>query len=154
MEPLPNSRQIESQVRCFTSAFHCPWLWVEDHAAAIDVILHTGTNGRTYNIGGLNEWKNIDLVHELIRLVDAAMGRAEGTSKALITYVKDRAGHDMRYAIDATRIENELGWKPSITFEQGLAATVDWYLNNSEWLDSVTSGQYQQYYDTMYGNRG
>ena len=130
------------------------WLWVEDHANAIDVILHNGTFGRTYNIGGLNEWRNIDLVHELIRLVDGAMGRPEGTSKSLIEYVKDRAGHDMRYAIDASRIEEELGWKPSITFEKGLAATVAWYLENSDWLDSVTSGQYQQYYQKMYSNRG
>ena len=130
------------------------WLWVEDHASAIDVILHQGAHGRTYNIGGLNEWKNIDLIHELIRLVDAAMGRPEGASKKLITFVKDRAGHDLRYAIDASRIETELGWKPSIAFEEGLAATVDWYLGNGEWLDSVTSGNYQQYYATMYGNRG
>jgi dTDP-glucose 4,6-dehydratase len=130
------------------------WLWVEDHAAAIDVILHDGTFGRTYNIGGLNEWRNIDLIQELIRLVDAALGRMEGSSKSLIEYVKDRAGHDMRYAIDATRIEEELGWKPSITFEKGLAATVDWYLSNGDWLDSVTSGQYQQYYQKMYSNRG
>lgn len=130
------------------------WLWVEDHASAIDVILHEGAEGRTYNIGGLNEWKNIDLVHELIRLVDMALGRTEGSSRKLITFVKDRAGHDLRYAIDASRIESELGWKPSITFEQGLAATVEWYLNNGEWLDSVTSGTYQQYYATMYGNRG
>tara|TARA_Y100000385_G_scaffold288808_1_gene356441 strand:+ start:958 stop:2031 length:1074 start_codon:yes stop_codon:yes gene_type:complete len=129
------------------------WLWVEDHASAIDVILHKGAFGRTYNIGGLNEWRNIDLVHELIRLVDAALGRPEGTSNSLIEYVKDRAGHDMRYAIDASRIENELDWKPSITFEKGLAATVDWYLGNGEWLDSVTSGQYQQYYQNMYSNR-
>ena len=129
------------------------WLWVEDHAAAIDVILHKGAYGRTYNIGGLNEWRNIDLIHELIRLVDASLGRAEGSSKSLIEYVKDRAGHDMRYAIDATRIEEELGWKPSITFEKGLAATVDWYLSNGDWLDSVTSGQYQQYYHKMYSNR-
>lgn len=129
------------------------WLWVEDHASAIDVILHKGAFGRTYNIGGLNEWRNIDLVHELIRLVDAELGRPAGTSKNLIEYVKDRAGHDMRYAIDASRIENELDWKPSITFEKGLAATVDWYLDNSEWLDSVTSGQYQQYYQNMYSNR-
>ncbi|MBO75430.1 MAG: dTDP-glucose 4,6-dehydratase [Flavobacteriales bacterium] len=130
------------------------WLWVEDHASAIDVILHEGAEGRTYNIGGLNEWKNIDLVHELIRLVDMALKRTEGSSRKLITFVKDRAGHDFRYAIDASRIESELGWKPSITFEQGLAATVEWYLNNGEWLDSVTSGTYQQYYETMYGNRG
>jgi len=130
------------------------WLWVEDHASAIDEILHRGQNGQTYNIGGLNEWKNIDLVHELIRLVDASLGREAGSSMKLITFVTDRAGHDMRYAIDASRIEAELGWRPSISFEKGLAATVDWYLKNGEWLDSVTSGQYQQYYDTMYSNRG
>ncbi len=129
------------------------WLWVEDHASAIDVILHGGADGRTYNIGGLNEWRNIDLVHALIRLVDAELGRPEGTSMELITYVTDRAGHDMRYAIDASRIEAELGWKPSITFEEGLAETVRWYLANGEWLDSVTSGNYTQYYETMYGNR-
>ena len=129
------------------------WLWVEDHASAIDTILHNGTSGRTYNIGGLNEWRNIDLVHALIREVDTAMGRPEGTSLELITYVTDRAGHDMRYAIDASRIESELGWKPSIQFEDGLKETVRWYLDNAEWMDSVTSGNYQQYYETMYGNR-
>lgn len=130
------------------------WLWVEDHASAIDLILHTGEIGQTYNIGGLNEWKNIDLVHELIRLVDEALGRPAGHSKNLITFVKDRAGHDLRYAIDASKIEKDLGWKPSITFEEGLAATVKWYLSNGQWLDSVTSGNYQQYYDQMYGDRG
>jgi dTDP-glucose 4,6-dehydratase len=129
------------------------WLWVEDHASAIDTILHNGTSGSTYNIGGLNEWRNIDLVHALIREVDAAMGRPEGTSLQLITYVKDRAGHDMRYAIDASRIESELGWAPSIQFEDGLTKTVRWYLDNAEWMDSVTSGNYQKYYKTMYGNR-
>ena len=129
------------------------WLWVEDHASAIDTILHNGTSGRTYNIGGLNEWRNIDLVHALIREVDAAMGRPEGASLELITFVTDRAGHDMRYAIDASRIESELGWKPSIQFEDGLKETVRWYLDNGEWMDSVTSGNYQQYYETMYGNR-
>ena len=129
------------------------WLWVEDHASAIDTILHNGTSGRTYNIGGLNEWRNIDLVHALIREVDTAMGRPEGTSLELITYVTDRAGHDMRYAIDASRIESELGWRPSIQFEDGLKETVRWYLDNAEWMDSVTSGNYQQYYETMYGNR-
>jgi len=130
------------------------WLWVEDHASAIDLILHKGEIGQTYNIGGLNEWKNIDLVHELIRLVDEALGRPEGQSKNLITFVKDRAGHDLRYAIDASKIEKDLGWKPSITFEEGLAETVKWYLSNGQWLDSVTSGNYQQYYDQMYGDRG
>lgn len=129
------------------------WLWVEDHASAIDTILHNGTSGRTYNIGGLNEWRNIDLVHALIREVDAAMGRPEGTSLKLITFVADRAGHDMRYAIDASRIESELGWAPSIQFEDGLTKTVRWYLDNAEWMDSVTSGNYQQYYETIYGNR-
>jgi len=129
------------------------WLWVVDHASAIDCILHTGAVGRTYNIGGLNEWRNIDLVHKLIELVDDRLGRAPGTSKGLITYVKDRAGHDMRYAIDASRIEAELGWKPSIEFAEGLARTVDWYLANTEWLDSVTSGAYASYYETMYANR-
>lgn len=129
------------------------WLWVDDHASAIDVVLHRGTAGSTYNIGGLNEWRNIDLVHALIRLVDHELERPEGKSKALIEFVKDRAGHDMRYAIDASRIEAELGWKPSITFEEGLAHTVKWYLNNAEWLDSVTSGTYQAYYDRMYTKR-
>ncbi len=118
------------------------WLWVEDHASAIETVLQRGQAGATYNIGGLNEWRNIDLVHALIRLVDARLGRAPGTSESLITYVKDRAGHDMRYAIDASRIERELGWKPSIDFETGLAATVDWYLANGAWLDEVTSGAY------------
>lgn len=129
------------------------WLWVQDHASAIDRILHAGANGRTYNVGGLNEWRNIDLVHKLIELVDARMGRPEGTSKALITFVKDRAGHDLRYAIDATRIEEELDWKPSIDFAEGLAKTVDWYLDNKAWLDSVTSGAYANYYEKMYAHR-
>jgi len=129
------------------------WLWVVDHAAAIDCILQSGEDGRTYNIGGLNEWRNIDLVHLLIQLVDEQMGRPEGHSKSLITFVKDRAGHDLRYAIDASRLATELGWKPSITFEEGLDATVRWYLNNGAWLDSVTSGTYRDYYEQQYGNR-
>jgi dTDP-glucose 4,6-dehydratase len=129
------------------------WLWVEDHAAAIDTILQRGWVGDTYNIGGLNEWRNIDLVHALIALVDAKLGRPEGHSLPLITFVTDRAGHDLRYAIDASHLENRLGWKPSITFEQGLSATVDWYLANGAWLDEVTSGEYQKYYDNHYDNR-
>lgn len=126
------------------------WLWVEDHAAAIDIIFHTGKNGETYNIGGHNEWKNIDLVHLLCSIMDKKLGRAEGESAKLITYVTDRAGHDLRYAIDAGKIERELGWRPSITFEVGLERTVDWYLANTEWLDHVTSGAYQQYYQDHY----
>jgi dTDP-glucose 4,6-dehydratase len=129
------------------------WLWVEDHAAAIACILEHGATGRTYNIGGLNEWRNIDLVHLLIQLVDERLGRAAGSSKKLITFVKDRAGHDLRYAIDADRLATELGWTPSITFEEGLGATVDWYLKNGEWLDSVTSGTYRSYYEQQYGER-
>jgi dTDP-glucose 4,6-dehydratase len=129
------------------------WLWVEDHAAAIDTIFHTCRNAETYNIGGHNEWKNIDLVHLLCSIMDKKLGRAEGESAKLITYVTDRAGHDLRYAIDAGKIERELGWKPSITFEAGLERTVDWYLANTEWLDHVTSGTYQQYYLEHYNGR-
>ncbi len=129
------------------------WLWVEDHAAAIDTILHTGWVGDTYNIGGLNEWRNIDLVRKLIELVDAQLGREPGFSDSLITFVKDRAGHDMRYAIDASHLEARLGWRPSITFEQGLASTVQWYLANGAWLEEVTSGDYQNYYEQHYDNR-
>ena len=129
------------------------WLWVEDHAAAIDVIFHKGVNGETYNIGGHNEWKNIDLVKLLCAVMDRKLGRTEGTSEQLITYVKDRAGHDLRYAIDASKIERELGWRPSITFEEGLERTVDWYLANTEWLDHVTSGAYRDYYENQYTAR-
>ena len=129
------------------------WLWVEDHAAAIDLIFHKGVNGETYNIGGHNEWKNIDLVKLLCAVMDRKLGRTEGTSEQLITYVKDRAGHDLRYAIDASKIERELGWRPSITFEEGLERTVDWYLANTEWLDHVTSGAYRDYYENQYTAR-
>jgi len=129
------------------------WLWVEDHASAIETIFFNGTYGESYNVGGLNEWKNIDLVHFLCQLMDKKLNRTEGTSASLITYVKDRSGHDMRYAIDATKLENELGWKPSIKFEEGLEKTVDWYLENTEWVKEVTSGDYQKYYESMYSNR-
>lgn len=129
------------------------WLWVEDHARAIDVIFHKAATGTTYNIGGHNEWKNIDLIQLLCSILDKKLGRAEGESAQLITYVTDRAGHDLRYAIDATKLKNELGWEPSITFEEGLEKTVDWYLANEEWLSDVTSGHYQEYYSEQYNNR-
>ena len=129
------------------------WLFVIDHARAIDTVYHKGVLGETYNIGGFNEWKNIDLVHLLCSVMDKKLGRAEGSSKQLITYVTDRAGHDLRYAIDANKIMKELGWEPSLQFEEGLEKTVDWFLANTEWLDNVTSGNYQKYYETMYENR-
>ena len=126
------------------------WLWVEDHASAIDLIFHDGELGETYNIGGHNEWKNIDLVHLLCDIMDEELNRLKGESRELITYVRDRAGHDMRYAIDASKINDKLGWKPSVTFEQGLRNTVKWYLSNEKWLNDVTSGAYQRYYDKHY----
>ena len=129
------------------------WLYVVDHARAIDTIFHNGRLGETYNIGGFNEWKNIDLVHLLCRIMDQKLGRPEGTSAGLITYVTDRAGHDLRYAIDAHKIMNELGWQPSLQFEEGLAKTVEWFLANQDWLQNVTSGTYQGYYQGMYANR-
>ena len=129
------------------------WLWVVDHASAIDKVYHEGVLGETYNIGGNNEWKNIDLVRELCKVMDEKLGREAGTSEKLITFVKDRAGHDLRYAIDATKIKNDLGWEPSIRFEDGLRKTVDWYLENSQWLDNVTSGNYKEYYDKQYHQR-
>ncbi len=129
------------------------WLWVEDHARAIDIIFHKGSAGETYNIGGYNEWKNIDLVKLLCGIMDKKLGRPEGTSEKLITYVKDRSGHDLRYAIDATKLNTELGWKPSLQFEEGLERTVDWYLRNQEWINHVTSGQYQHFYAEQYLKR-
>jgi dTDP-glucose 4,6-dehydratase len=126
------------------------WLYVIDHAAAIDLAFHQGENGATYNIGGFNEWKNIDLVKLLCKLMDEKLDREAGESAKLITYVKDRPGHDLRYAIDAGKINSELGWKPSVTFEEGLAKTIDWYLSNTEWLAAVTSGDYQDYYSKQY----
>ncbi|WP_418501888.1 dTDP-glucose 4,6-dehydratase [Flagellimonas sp.] len=126
------------------------WLYVKDHAAAIDLVFHEGRDGETYNIGGFNEWKNIDLTKLLCRLMDKKLNRLEGTSEKLITFVKDRPGHDLRYAIDASKINRELGWKPSVTFEEGLERTIDWYLDNQEWLDHVTSGDYKLYYQKQY----
>jgi dTDP-glucose 4,6-dehydratase len=129
------------------------WLWVEDHASAIDVIFHEGKIGESYNVGGLNEWTNIKLVKFLCQLMDKKLKRTIGTSEKLISFVGDRAGHDKRYAIDASKLERELGWKPSITFEEGLEKTVDWYLENQDWVQKVTSGEYQKYYQKMYTER-
>ncbi|MBN2682035.1 MAG: dTDP-glucose 4,6-dehydratase [Bacteroidales bacterium] len=128
------------------------WLYVEDHAAAIDLVFHKGKTGETYNIGGNNEWKNIELIKKLCSIMDKKLGRNEGESAELITYVKDRAGHDLRYAIDSSKIKKELGWEPSLNFEQGLEKTVDWYLNNNQWLNNVVSGAYETYYKKQYGN--
>lgn len=129
------------------------WLWVEDHARAIDVIFHEGKVGETYNIGGHNEWTNIDLVRLLCDIMDQKLGNEPGTSQKLIEFVSDRPGHDMRYAIDASKIDKDLGWNPSVTFEQGLEKTVAWYLDNAQWLQNVTSGQYRDYYENQYDNR-
>jgi len=129
------------------------WLWVEDHVNAIDVILHKGKNGETYNIGGHNEWTNIDLIKLLCKIMDKKLGRDLGESERLITYVKDRAGHDMRYAIDSSKLQKEMGWIPSLQFEEGLEKTVDWYLNNRSWLENITSGDYKDYYLKQYEDR-
>lgn len=129
------------------------WLWVEDHARAIDVIFHQAKTGETYNIGGHNEWKNIDLINLLCTIMDEKLGRESGTSAKLITYVTDRAGHDLRYAIDSTKLQEKLDWVPSLQFEEGLAKTVDWYLQNEDWLSNVTSGNYQSYYENQYSER-
>ena len=129
------------------------WLYVVDHARAIDTIFHNGKINETYNIGGFNEWKNIDLIHVLIRTVDRALGNPEGASEELITYVTDRAGHDLRYAIDSTKLQKELGWEPSLQFEEGIEKTVAWYLDNQEWMDNIISGEYENYYNEMYANR-
>lgn len=129
------------------------WLWVEDHARAIDLIFHKGKKGETYNIGGHNEWTNIDLIRLFCKIMDKKLGRPKGTSEKLISYVKDRAGHDLRYAIDSTKLQQELGWSPSLQFEEGLEKTIDWYLENESWLENVTSGEYQHYYDKQYHER-
>lgn len=130
------------------------WLHVEDHARAIDLIFHNGRVGETYNIGGDNEWRNIDLVRLIVCIADRLLGKQEGESLSLIEFVKDRAGHDLRYAIDSSKLRNELGWQPAVRFEQGIEQTVRWYLDNQEWLDSITSGEYEAYYERMYGNSG
>jgi dTDP-glucose 4,6-dehydratase len=129
------------------------WLYVIDHARAIDQIFHEGEIGETYNIGGNNEWKNIDLIHLLCKIMDSKLARPAGTSAQLITFVKDRAGHDMRYAIDSGKLQSKLGWKPSVTFEQGLEKTVDWYLKNESWINNITSGEYEKYYQKQYTDR-
>lgn len=129
------------------------WLWVVDHARAIDVVYHNGKIGDTYNIGGFNEWKNIDLIKVMCAVMDRKLGREEGTSEKLITYVKDRAGHDLRYAIDSTKLKDELGWEPSLQFEEGIEKTIDWYLDNKDWLDNITSGDYESYYEEQYQKR-
>ena len=129
------------------------WLWVEDHVRAIDVIFHRGKTGETYNIGGRNEWKNIDLILLMCRIMDTKLGRVPGTSEKLVTYVKDRAGHDLRYAIDSSKLQRELGWTPSVRFEEGLEKTIDWYLSNDAWLQQVTSGDYLKYYEEQYSRR-
>ncbi|MEI6752654.1 MAG: dTDP-glucose 4,6-dehydratase [Paludibacter sp.] len=129
------------------------WLFVNDHARAIDTIFHNGKNGETYNIGGNNEWTNIDLIHALCKIMDRKLGRADGESAKLITFVTDRAGHDLRYAIDSSKLQRELGWKPSLQFEEGLEKTVDWYMENQEWMDNIINGDYKNYYEKQYSDR-
>ena len=129
------------------------WLWVNDHAIAIDTVFHKGKIGETYNIGGFNEWKNIDLIHTLCKIMDKKLNRPDGDAEKLITFVKDRQGHDLRYAIDATKIEKELGWTPSLQFEEGLEKTVDWFIENQQWIENITSGSYQNYYNDQYSKR-
>ncbi|MGB5990545.1 MAG: dTDP-glucose 4,6-dehydratase [Marinifilaceae bacterium] len=129
------------------------WLYVIDHARAIDTVFHNGRHGETYNIGGFNEWKNIDLIKVICKVMDNKLDREEGTSEKLITYVTDRAGHDLRYAIDSTKLSEELGWKPSLQFEEGIEKTIDWYMDNQEWMDNITSGDYQEYYKKMYADK-
>ncbi len=129
------------------------WLFVEDHARAIDVIFHNGKIGETYNVGGFNEWKNIDLIKVIIKTVDKYLNREEGASENLITYIKDRPGHDFRYAIDSSKLKTELGWEPSLQFEEGIDRTVKWYLNNTNWLENIISGDYMRYYNKNYNNR-
>jgi len=129
------------------------WLYVEDHARAIDEIFHRGIEGETYNIGGINEWKNIDLIHALCKIMDQKLNRKPGTSESLITFVKDRAGHDLRYAIDSAKLQKDLEWAPSLQFEEGLAKTVDWYLSNETWMSNVMTGDYEKYYDKQYVKR-
>jgi len=129
------------------------WLYVVDHARAIDVVFHKGRVGETYNIGGFNEWKNLDIVYLLCKVMDQKLNKPEGSSAKLITFVTDRAGHDLRYAIDANKIMKELGWEPSLQFEEGLGKTIDWYLANTGWMEEITSGQYKQYYDNQYSAR-
>ncbi|HHG85007.1 MAG TPA: NAD-dependent epimerase/dehydratase family protein, partial [Bacteroidetes bacterium] len=129
------------------------WLWVVDHCRAIDVIYHKGKNGETYNVGGNNEWQNIELIRVLCQQLDEKLGKPEGTSEKLISFVTDRPGHDARYAIDASKLASELGWTPSVTFEEGLSKTIDWYLENNDWTTNVQAGSYQDYYENMYGHR-
>ena len=148
---ISNIRQMKPLPVYGDGKYTRDWLWVEDHARAIDAILHKGRVGETYNIGGNNEWKNIDLVEKLCDIMDELLQRAPGTSRSLITFVKDRPGHDLRYAIDASKLRNETGWEPSIQFEEGFRQTAIWYLENTQWLEHITSGAYKAYYEQQYG---